>query len=174
MAATSSTVTTARREARRFLKFVVVGSVGFVIDFGTFNLLVRTLHLEWPWVIVAQAISFTAAVSSNFIWNRYWTYPESRSKPIAKQFGQFFVLNTIGLALRSFLFAATSGFFYALVASTLYGPFAFGTRFATGTFHFTLEQLGYNVTLAFVVVCVMMWNFFSNRFITYSDVKFGD
>jgi len=162
-----------RREARRFVKFAVVGTIGFVIDFGTFNFLVRVLHFEGPLVIVAQAISFSFAVTSNFIWNRYWTYPESRSKPILKQFGQFFILNVIGLAIRSLLFAVTGGFFYSLVESTLYGPLAFLTRFAIDSLNFTLPQLGYNATLAFVVVVVMLWNFFSNRFITYSDVKLG-
>lgn len=170
---TPATLTTARRESKRFAKFAVVGTIGFVIDFGVFNFLVRVLRFEDTLVIAAQAISFSCAVTSNFVWNRFWTYPESRSKPILKQFGQFFVLNVVGLAVRSALFAITGNFFYTLVESTLYGPFAFLTRFATDTIHFTLPQLGYNATLAFVVIVVMFWNFFSNRFITYSDVKLG-
>ena len=32
---------------------------------------------------------------------------------------------------------------------------------------------GYNGALAIAVVVVLFWNFFSNRFITYSDVKIG-
>ncbi|HLF25411.1 MAG TPA: GtrA family protein [Anaerolineae bacterium] len=166
---------TTRREARRFVKFLVVGAVGFVIDFGAFNFLYRVLNFQATPALttVAQAISFTLAVASNFFWNRRWTYPESRSKPVLKQFSQFFILNAIGLTIRTLLFTALGGFFNTVVASTLDGPLAFLTRFATDTLNFTLQQLGHNLTLAFVVIVVMLWNFFSNRFITYSDVKIG-
>jgi putative flippase GtrA len=45
------------------------------------------------------------------IWNRYWTYPDSRSQPLLKQLVQFFIVNTIGL------------FFRAAVVGLLYAPF---------------------------------------------------
>jgi len=159
-----------RREAKRFAKFLVVGTVGFIIDFGSFNLMFRLLNFP---AILAQAISFTLAVTSNFTWNRLWTYPESRTKPIVKQFGQFFILNLIGLAIRTPIFAFLSPMWAGLIESTLGGPLAGLTRFATQTLNATIEQLGHNAALACAVVVVLLWNFFSNRFITYSDVKIG-
>jgi len=170
MTSTTTLSKTTRREAKRFVKFLVVGSIGFVVDFGSFNLMFRILNFP---AVLAQAISFTLAVSSNFTWNRRWTYPESRSKPILKQFGQFFVLNAIGLAIRTPIFALLSGPFASLVASSLDGPFAGLTRFATDTLNATIEQLGHNAALVCAVLVVLLWNFFSNRFITYSDVKIG-
>ena len=71
------------------MRFAVVGIIGAVVDFGTFNLLVNLLHVAWQ--SVASVISFTAAVVSNFLWNRFWTYPDSRSKSIPKQVVQFIV-----------------------------------------------------------------------------------
>ena len=68
-------------ERTRFLKFCVVGAIGFVVDFGVMNLL---LHFTGN-VKFASTVSFIAAVISNFLWNRYWTYPDSREKPVAQQ-----------------------------------------------------------------------------------------
>jgi putative flippase GtrA len=162
---------TNRKEFKRFTKFLVVGSIGFIVDFGVFNLLFRGLSIL---AVVAQAISFTCAAISNFTWNRFWTYPESRSKPILLQFGQFFILNLIGVLVRSVVFGLLSAPMIGLVTSMQTGPFAGLIGFATNSLHMTIEQLGYNGALAIAVVVVLFWNFFANRFITYSDVKFGN
>ena len=161
---------TNRKEFTRFSKFLVVGITGFVVDFGVFNLLLRALNFP---PVLAQAISFTLAAINNFTWNRYWTYPDSRSKPILRQFGMFFVLSVIGLAIRTPIFALFSGPMVALVETMQYGVFAGLINFITGTLHISLEQLGLNAALAVAVLVVLFWNFFSNRFITYGDVKFG-
>jgi putative flippase GtrA len=161
---------TNRKEFKRFAKFLVVGTSGFIVDFGIFNLLLRALNFQ---PVLAQAISFTSAAINNFTWNRYWTYPDSRSKPIMRQFGMFFVLSVIGLLIRTPIFALFSGPMVALVESMQYGVFAGLLDFITGTLHISIEQLGLNLALAIAVLVVLFWNFFSNRFITYSDVKFG-
>ena len=172
---------TNRKEFKRFAKFLVVGVTGFVVDFGVFNLLIRTIGLPDVQVLgitikgatLAQAISFTLAAINNFLWNRYWTYPDSRSKPILGQFGMFFVLSAIGLAIRTPIFSLMNGPATAIVNSLAYGPFAGLLDFAVNTLHLTLEQIAYNLALAIAVLVVLFWNFFANRFITYSDVKFG-
>jgi len=143
---------THRKEAKRFLKFAIVGGIGFVIDTGVLSLLVFLLHLgEGRRRLLAKAISFTLAVISNFIWNRRWTYPESRSKPVSKQLVQFFVLNLVGLGINLLVF----GFVDSLTTPWLGHVLAL-----------------YAAQIAAVGVA-MIWNFFANRFITYSDVKFG-
>jgi len=161
---------TNRKEFQRFTKFLVVGVTGFIVDFGIFNLLLRALNFP---PVLAQAISFTSAAINNFVWNRYWTYPDSRSKPILRQFGLFFVLSVIGLLIRTPIFALFSGPMVALVETMQSGVFAGVINFVTGTLHISIEQLGLNLALAVAVLVVLFWNFFSNRFITYSDVKFG-
>jgi len=161
---------TNRNEFKRFTKFLVVGVTGFIVDFGIFNLLLRALNFP---PVLAQAISFTSAAINNFVWNRYWTYPDSRSKPLLRQFGLFFVLSVIGLLIRTPIFALFSGPMVALVETMQSGVFAGLIDFVTGTLHISIEQLGLNLALAVAVLVVLFWNFFSNRFITYSDVKFG-
>ena len=37
---------------------------------------------------------------SNFTLNRYWTYPDSRSRHFLHQLGMFFLVNAAGIAFR--------------------------------------------------------------------------
>ena len=89
------------KERGRFLRFMVVGTIGAVIDLGTFNLLSSVLGVP---ALFAQAVSFSLAVVSNFLWNRYWTYPDSRNKPVVSQLGQFLIVSVIGLTIRTLIF----------------------------------------------------------------------
>jgi putative flippase GtrA len=144
------------KERSRFLRFAVVGIIGAVIDFGVFNLLSQVFGVK---AVVASVISFSLAVCSNFIWNRYWTYPDSRSKPIRHQVMQFVVISVMGLGIRTPLFAWLEKWsVQEITAMKLALPF-------TPTF------IGHNLSLATVIVIVMFWNFFANRFWTYADVK---
>ena len=68
-----------------------------MVDFGVSNLLIKLFNTR---LVIAGTISFIAAIISNFIWNRYWTYPDSRSKPIARQLVQFAVISVMGLGIR--------------------------------------------------------------------------
>jgi putative flippase GtrA len=151
------TILTNPQERKRFLRFAVVGALGAVVDFGVFNLLTQLTKIIPVW---ATGISFVAAVCSNFIWNRYWTYPDSRSKSFVAQVGQFFLINAIGLAIRIPLFAWLEKVLVSFVSRLIKPSF-----FLTPTF------IGHNISLAAVILVVMLWNFFANRFWTYNDVK---
>jgi putative flippase GtrA len=146
---------TNRTELERFAKFMVVGVIGAVVDFGTYNLLNELANLPPE---VSGTISFVLAICSNFFWNRFWTYPDSRSKPISYQFVQFFVVNVLGIVIRLPIIALTRNPF-GHVAELLFGLDAAAA-----------QTVGNNVALAVAVVIVMFWNFFVNRFWTYSDV----
>ena len=143
------------RERSRFLKFAVVGTIGFGVDFGVFNLFRNLVGLPAE---VSSVISFIAAVFSNFFWNRHWTYPESRSKPLAGQLAQFALVNVAGLLIRTIIFI--------LITKPLVH------LFETVPFPIPLEPrlLGENLALATVVIIVMFWNFFVNRYWTYNDI----
>jgi putative flippase GtrA len=161
---------TNRKEFKRFTKFLAVGITGFIVDFGVFNFLLRVF--QFP-PVLAQGISFTMAAINNFMWNRFWTYPDSRSKPILRQFGQFFILSLIGLLIRTPIFALLSSPAQAVVGSIQFGAFAGLLNFAVNTLHLTLDQIANNAALAGAVIVVLFWNFFANRLITYGDVKLG-
>jgi len=155
-----------RREFGRFLKFAVVGAIGAVVDFSTFNLFNTILGI---WSLVASIISFIAAVTSNFLWNRYWTYTDSRSKPVGQQALQFALVNLIGLAIRTPIFFLSESPMIRLAERILVllpptippGP---ASPFPIG--HVTF---GRNLALALAVLVVLFWNFGINRIWTYSD-----
>lgn len=145
------------RERARFLRFALVGIVGAVVDFGTANLLVYAFGAP---LVLAGTISFIAAIINNFIWNRYWTYPDSRSRPIVQQFIQFAVVSVMGLLIRVPILHWTEPFLYRFLTGL---PFSLGAL--------TPDFLAKNLTLAVAVVVVMFWNFFVNRYWTYGDVE---
>ena len=146
-----------RRELKRFAKFSVVGLIGFAIDTGALNIMVGMLGMSTgPLRLVAKTISFLAALTSNFIWNRYWIYPESRSKRLRVQITQFALVNLVGLALNLIIFGIVSSLLIPLLQG-LYG------------LHSGL-LLGVNAGQVCAVVIVLFWNFFVNRYWTYSDV----
>ena len=145
------------KELTRFLKFAVVGTIGAVVDFGILYLL--HVVLGWP-LALSNTISFSCAVISNFVWNRYWTYPDSRTKPITAQLGQFFVVNIAGWAINTGILLALNGPLTAL-AQTL-------PMVATAE---TAHNLGYNAAKILATGVVMFWNFFINRIWTYNDVE---
>lgn len=134
---------------------MVVGVIGAVVDFGAYNLLNEMVGLKPE---LSGTISFVLAICSNFVWNRYWTYPDSRSKPITHQFVQFFIVNVLGIVIRLPIIALTRNPFGEVVEDL------FSLKTATA------QTLGNNVALAVAVIIVMFWNFFVNRFWTYSDV----
>jgi putative flippase GtrA len=148
------------QERNRFYKFAVVGAIGAVIDFGTFNILTLVFSV---YAVVSSVFSFIAAVTSNFFWNRFWTYPDSRSKPFLRQMTQFFLINVLGLGIRTPLFAFIEPHLVNYFANLIKNPFF-------NKLPFSAEFLGHNISLAIVVVVVMFWNFFANRYWTYSDV----
>jgi putative flippase GtrA len=143
------------KERERFLKFAAVGVIGAVIDFGVMNLLTQLAGMD---LVPAGTISFICAIVSNFIWNRYWTYPDSRSRPIGHQLVMFFVVNTAGVAIRiPILHFVEPPMINIMENINLSGPFL-------------PEFLAKNFTLAVAVGIVMLWNFFVNRYWTYNDV----
>lgn len=153
---TLTSIITDRRERSRFLRFAVVGAIGAVVDFGSYTIFHNILGVN---AVLASVLSFTAAIVSNFTWNRLWTYPDSRTKGVSKQLAQFTIVSVVGLAIRTPLFALLVGPLNQLFSS--FPPIPFLPN----------DFIGDKVALAIVVIVVMFWNFFANRYWTYSDVE---
>lgn len=148
-------ILTDRKERSRFFKFATVGAFGAVIDFGVMNLLSHNADMS---LVMAGTISFTFAVISNFTWNRLWTYPESRSRPLLGQLGMFFLVNLAGVAIRIPTLHYLEPPLLRLFEN------AFQSSYASAEFY------AKNLTLAAAVGVVMLWNFFINRYWTYNDI----
>lgn len=150
-----------KKEITRFLKFSVVGTIGAVVDFGTLYTLHVLLKLS---LVAANSCSFTTAVVSNFLWNRYWTYPDSRSKPIRTQMIQFFVVNIVGWGINTLILMLLRDPFVTMMEEI-------GSSIALLAAPETAYNLGYNLAKVVATGVVLFWNFFINRIWTYSDAK---
>ena len=148
-----------KEERTRFVKFAIVGLTGTAVDFGLMNLfrLVFLMPLVW-----AQAISFILAVINNFLWNRYWTYPESRTKGASKQLIQFILINVIGISIRTPLVPWADRIILNMLNNSGVGlPLE----------NFIVSQ---NLALAVSTSIILIWNFFANRYWTYGNVPIGE
>jgi putative flippase GtrA len=143
------------RERTRFLRFAVVGAIGTVVDFGTYTLLNDLIGVP---EVPASVVSFCVAVLNNFTWNRLWTYPDSRSKPLLRQVTEFTIVSVIGLIIRTPIFALLVNPLDRFLARVQV-PFI------------PAYLLGDKIALAIAIVIVLFWNFFANRYWTYGDVQ---
>ncbi len=95
-----------------FVKYVMVGSAGFIIDFGIAYLLINLA--DWPKVL-SNILSAETAIISNFFLNNYWSFSENKiTGGPGMFFWKLFIFNLIssgslviqgaglGLALRIF------------------------------------------------------------------------
>jgi len=74
-------------------KFCVVGAVGYLINLAVYDALLHAgLHY-----LVAATCSFLVAVTSNYTWNRFWTFSEHRGH-VGVQGMRFLVVSLVALA----------------------------------------------------------------------------
>ena len=149
-------ILTQSKERVRFMKFAVVGTIGAVVDFGMANLLAHFFNMP---LVYAGTISFICAIISNFLFNRYWTYPDSRSRHLLHQLGMFVLVSAAGIAIRIPILH--------FVEPPLESAFKNTMHLSAGL----VDLLARNLTLAIAVGVVMIWNFFVNRYWTYNDVE---
>lgn len=166
------------KEVERFLKFAIVGFVGAVVDFGTVIILQATIlpptnaagERMTVNVAVATTIAFLAAVISNFIWNRFWTYPDSRSRSMRRQLAQFTFISFIGWFGRTLWISAAYHSLGAWLMPILL-PVIHLFRPAYLPSIAADDKLGTLAAQFVGVIVVMFWNFFANRMWTYNDVS---
>ena len=144
------------KERTRFIRFAIVGTFGAIIDFVVFNLLLLLANMPAVW---ANICSFTVAVVSNYILNRYWTYPDSRSKKVGQQLTEYVIVNLIGVIIRTLIF------------TTVEPPIERVYEWLHLPFTIQPEVVGHNLALATAIGVVLFWNFFVNRYWTYADVE---
>jgi putative flippase GtrA len=79
-------------------KFCAVGAVGYLINLAVYDgLLHEGLHY-----LLAATCSFLVAVTSNYTWNRIWTFREHRGH-VGIQGMRFFVVSLVALGANLLL-----------------------------------------------------------------------
>jgi putative flippase GtrA len=88
----------ARRPASwmQLLKFGLVGGSGYLINLGVFAVLAGNLGV---YHVLAAVGAFCVAVTSNFLWNRHWTFGPGDG-PASFQAARFFAVSLAALGLN--------------------------------------------------------------------------
>ncbi|MGH2970756.1 MAG: GtrA family protein [Gaiellaceae bacterium] len=82
----------ARDNWTQLLKFCVVGAIGYAINLVVYDAFLRGgFHY-----LVAATCSFLVAVTSNYTWNRIWTFRDRR-RGVAAQGMRFFAVSLASL-----------------------------------------------------------------------------
>ena len=142
----SVTVGMTPKELTRFVKFAFVGVIGMVVDLTILTISREILGLP---LSLAVALGFTVAVVSNFTWNRFWTFPESRQRPIATQLVQFALVNLVGLGINE------------VIVLGLYPVFL----------RLSHDPIAYLAAKVIAIGVVLFWNYGANRIWTYKGIK---
>ena len=74
-------------------RFCAVGASGFAVNLGVYTILVHGAGLHY---LLAATGSFLVAVTSNYTWNRLWTFRHQRGH-VAYQGLRFLVVSTVAL-----------------------------------------------------------------------------
>ena len=137
----SSAVVSGRARARaalgrrqnwlQLLRFCLVGASGYVVNLAVYTLLLKGVDAHY---LLAATGSFLVAVTSNYTWNRLWTFRGQRGH-VAYQGLRFLVVSTIALAGN------------LLILHLLVDSF----------------ELGKVLAQAIAIVLVTPWNFVGNK-----------
>ena len=120
----------------KFLKFGLVGFSGLIVDFGVTYFFKEKLKVH---KYISNSFGFLVATGTNYGLNRYWTF-HNQDPAYIIQFGKFFVVSVVGLALSNSLIYLLN------------------------------DKLKWNFYLAkaCAIVFVSLWNFFANYLYTFT------
>ena len=117
-----------------FFKYCVVGLSGLVVDFSLTYVLKEELDVN---KYFASIVGFSVACSSNYIFNRIWTFCNNNPE-IIRQYASFITISIIGLVLNT---------------SLLY--------------LFQRLKVKYYFSKALAITFVTIWNYIANSMITF-------
>jgi len=120
-----------------FIKFGITGVSGLTIDFALTWFFKDELGFN---KFIANGIGFTAAVISNYIIHRNWTFKANKSKP-GLQFTAFFIVSLIGLLLNSAIIFLLDN----------------------------LLAVNFYISKAIAIFIVFFWNFSANYFFVFKS-----
>jgi putative flippase GtrA len=83
----------------KFFKFIIVGFSGMIVDFSITILLKEKLKVNR---YISNSAGFTIAASSNYLFNRLWTF-ESNNPKVLVEYSTFLIISLIGLIINNLI-----------------------------------------------------------------------
>lgn len=154
----------------KFFKFGVVGGIGTFIDFAITAILMYMFGLQEFLskdletffasgvdnvalvVMFANLVGFVVAATSNYFFNRIWTF-NSKNPDVSSEYTRFFIVSLIGLVINL-------GVIYLCNIHVTWSFTFMGFFFSS----FWIAK----IVATFVV---MFWNFFANNYFTFRRRK---
>lgn len=120
---------------RQFIKFCIVGTINTIIDYAFYLLFSRVVGIYF---LYANLLSVALAMTSSFIFNKYWTFRDP-SRNIKMQYFKFLLVNLVYFILNNSIVFSLVRYLkiYDLVAKII------------------------------AVIIGLFWNFFANRYWTF-------
>lgn len=133
---------------QKMLRFIVVGVLNTAIDLAVLNALVLIFGLGFhgELYLFFKGISFIAAVSNSYFWNKYWVF-EKNTTIDAKESSLFLTVSGAGFLLN----VLVSSFIFALIQST----------------HLISLHLAANIGALAGTLAVLSWNFFGYKYVVF-------
>jgi len=119
----------------KLLKFCVVGFSGMCLDFGTTWLLKEKTKVN---KYLANSTGFILAATSNYFFNRIWTF-HSHNQQVITEYFSFITISLIGLGLSNLII-------YLLTEKL---------------------KLNFYLSKLFAIAVVTIWNFVMNYLVTF-------
>jgi len=120
----------------KFGKFLVVGGVGFIINWVVFNILLSLLNIRPE---IANLAGAALAIFSNYNFNNLWTFGERKANSVTRYF------------LKMLQFYATSSFGVIFIQT--------GTIFVLGSLFGRESKLLINLYFVIGTGLLLIWNF---------------
>lgn len=149
----------------QFLKFCVVGGLGIFVDLGVFSILYWGYFINFgqsTGTLYGQTISFSAAVTFNFVLNKVWTFQDKERQRIkvTKQYLTFFAVSVSAWVIRTIIIYFLINYksvwkFYNMPIATWLISLLSIERFA----------------LLVAIIIVMLWNFFGSKYLVFRRGK---
>tara|TARA_R110000868_G_scaffold159031_1_gene387496 strand:- start:1207 stop:1695 length:489 start_codon:yes stop_codon:yes gene_type:complete len=144
-----------------FLKFLVVGGFGTIINISFYTIFVKYgLHF-----ILASFLAFVIAVSSNYYFNSIWTFKNRAThKTKIKKYFEFISISGLNLAINLIILSISLWF---LNKNMFFG------EFLSNNLNFLLEgdAIFYNKIVSQIIGIgfATILNYLGNKFITFKE-----
>ncbi|MCD6528111.1 GtrA family protein, partial [bacterium] len=134
----------------QFGKFILVGGLNTVVDFGVLNLLIFLTSITSGWFYsIFKGISFLVATLNSYFWNKFWTFKVKKTHKSAKEFLQFLIVSIIGLCINVGM--------ASLVVNKI------GVQWGVSS------EIWANIGAAAGSISGLLWNFLGYKFVVFSN-----
>lgn len=124
----------------RLIKFAIVGTIGFIVDASILLFFVHIINLS---IEFSRIISFISAVFITWLINRSFTFAKNTDFNKKKEYGLYFVLQTIGALINYVIFIILVRK-YTFFEENLIIPLGIAAIIAMFFNYFSIKKLIYN------------------------------